>query len=217
VDEVGFPRRIGVSGRRLVAVIWIALAVVACDGSEASPSVNLDSTGILLVGVGEQVQGGPATEALKVAFSDALVLAEANGNDLGYPWIDSSGMLVVSAVTPHGRDLIQAARIAVPHRVRDVTHGAGELRKIQDDATFLRSPDVPGAELIYETVPDYRDNRALIVISSMSRPLLEYLAAHYPVDALAVQVAPSGGRSGSPAPGVARGASGPWLACVLTM
>jgi hypothetical protein len=192
VDDVGYPRRVGVNGRRLVAVIVIALAAVACDGSEASPSANLDSTGILLVPVGEQVQGGPATEAFKVAHSDALVLAEANGNDLGYPWIDTSGVLVVSAVTQHGRDLIQAARIAVPYRVRDVTHGAGELRKIQDDATFLLTQGVPGAELIYRTVPDYRDNRALIVISSMSRPLLEYLAAHYSIDALAVQVDPSG-------------------------
>jgi hypothetical protein len=185
------------SGRRLVAVFWIALMVVACDGSEAMPSANLDATGILLVGVGEQVQGGPATEAFKMAFSDALVLAEANGNDLGYPWIDSSGVFFVSAVTPHGRDLIQAARIAVPYRVRDVTHGAGELRHILDDATFLGSRGVPGAELIFRTVPDHRDNRALIVISSMSRPLLEYLGAHYPIDAIAVQVDPSAG--GAPA------------------
>jgi hypothetical protein len=196
MDAVGYARWVGGSGRRVVAVIWIALAVMACDGSEASPSANPDSTGILIVPVGEQVQGGPATEALKVAFSDALVLAEANGNDLGYPWIDSSGVFFVSAVTPHGRDLIQAARIAVPYRVRDVTHGAGELRHILDDATFLGSRGVPGAELIYRTVPDHRDNRALIVIGSMSRPLLEYLAAHYPIDALAVQVDPSGGAAG---------------------
>jgi hypothetical protein len=94
-------------------------------------------------------------------------------------------------VTPRGRDLIQAAGIAVPYRIRDVAHGAGELRKIQDDATFFASQGVPGADLIYSTYPDYRDNRAVIVISSMSRPLLEYLAEHYPVDALAVQVAPN--------------------------
>ena len=41
------------------------------------------------------------------------------------------------------------------------------------------------------TIPDYRDNRALIVISEMSRPLLDYLAEHYPADAIAVQVDPS--------------------------
>ena len=166
---------------------------MACDGSKASPSSNLDSTGILLVQVGEQVQGGAATEELKVAFSDALVLTEANGDDLGYPWVDGVGVLVVSAVTPHGRDLIKAANIAVSYHIRDVTHGAGELRKIQDDATFFASQGVAGADLIYQTGPDYRDNRALIVISSMSRPLLDYLAAHYPVDALAIQVAPGGG------------------------
>lgn len=131
-----------------------------------------------------------------MAFSDALVLAQANGKDLGYPWVDASGVLVLSAVTPHGRDLIQAARIAVPNRVRDVTHGARELQQILDDATFLGSKGVPGAELIFMTVPDYRDNRALIVISSMSGPLLEYLAAHYPIDALAVQVDPNVGAPG---------------------
>lgn len=179
--------------RRLVPLIWIAMAVVACAGPEASPSGNLDPTGILLVGAGEQIQARPTSEVLGVAFGDAMVLAEANGNDLGYPWIDpSSGELVVSAVTPRGRELIEAARIAVPHRIRAVAHGAAELRRIQDAATFLRAQGVPGAELIYATVPDHRDNRALIVISAMSRPLLEYLAGHYPVEALAVQVDPTG-------------------------
>jgi hypothetical protein len=193
MDAVGYARSAGLSGRRLGAAISIVFAVVACDGSQASPSANLESTGILIVAVGEQVQGGPATEELKVAFSDALVLAEANGTDLGYPWVDPSGMLVVSAVTPHGRELIQGARIAVPYRVRDVAHGAGELQRILDDVTFLGSRGVPGAELIFRTVPDHRDNRALIVIGSMSRPLIEYLTAHYPVDALAIQVDPNGG------------------------
>lgn len=174
--------------RRLVALIGIALTGMACDSSAASPSANLDSTGMLLVAVGGQVQGEPATEAQKVALSDALVLAEVNGNDLGYPWIDPSGVLVVSSVTARGRDLLQAARIAVPFRVRDVRHGAGELRQIQDDVTFLGSRGVPGAELIYMTVPDYRDNRALIALRSKSQPILEYLAAHYPVDALAVRI-----------------------------
>ena len=169
----------------------IALAVVACNGSQISPSSNHDSTGILLVHVGEQVQGGgSASEEVKVAFSDALVLAEANGDDLGFPWVDALGGFVVSSVTPHGRDLIKAAHITVAYHVRDVTRGAAELQKIQDDATLFASQGVAGSELIYETIPDYRDNRALIVISSMSRPLLDYLAAHYPVDALAIQVAP---------------------------
>ncbi len=177
-------------GRRLVVVLGIALTATACDASTATPSASLDSSGMQVVGVEEPVQGGPATEALKQAHSDALVLAEANGSDLGYPWIDPSGMLVVSAATPRGRELLEAARIAVPFRIRDVRHGAGELRRIQDDVTFLGSRGVPGAELIYRTVPDYRDNRALIVLRSKSQPLLDYLAAHYPVDTLAVQIDP---------------------------
>jgi hypothetical protein len=179
--------------RGLRGLISIALAVAACAAPPATPASDVDATGILLVGVGEQVQARPPGEDFAVAFSRAMELAEANGADLGYPWIDpSSGELVLSAVTPRGRDLIEAANIVVPHRIRDVAHGAGELRQIRDDATTLRARGVPGAELIYATVPDHRDNRALIVISAMSRPLLEYLAGHYPVDALAIQVQPAG-------------------------
>jgi hypothetical protein len=174
-------------------MLLTALSVVACAGTPASPPVNLDATGILFVSVGEPIQARPPNEAFAVAFSRALELAEANGDDLGYPWIDpSTGQLVLSAVTPRGRQLIEAASIALPHRIRDVLHGAGELRRIQDDVTFLRSRGVPGAELIYATVPDHRDNRALIVISAMSPPLLDALAALYPVDALAVRVNPAG-------------------------
>ena len=192
-EDVGrHARHGGVRGRRL-AMIWMVLALGACGGSQVTPSSNLDATGILILHVGERVQGGPASEELKVAHSGALDLAEANGDDLGYPWVDGSGQLVVSAVTPRGRALIQGAHIAVPYHVRDVRHGAGELRGIQDDVTFLASRGVAGAELIFQTGPDYRDNRAFIVISAMSRPLLDYLAAHYPADALAIEVDPNGG------------------------
>jgi hypothetical protein len=181
------------NSRGLVAMVLLATAIVACGGAGPSIATNLDPTGILLVRVGEPVQGGgTAAEAVKMAGSDALVLAESSGNDLGYPWIDPSGALVVSAATPRGRELIEAAHMGVSYRVRDVAHGAGELRRILDDVTFLGSRGVAGAELIHATVPDYRDNRAMIIISSMNRPLVEYLAAHYPVDALAIQVDPSG-------------------------
>jgi hypothetical protein len=98
----------------------------------------------------------------------------------------------LSAVTPHGRDLIAGAAITAPYRIRSVAHGATELRRIQDDATFLHEQRVPGSELIYATVPDWRDNRAMIVISAPSQPLLDALIARYPADALAVQVKPIG-------------------------
>lgn len=181
----------------------LAVGVVACATPAPTaapvPTSIVDPTGILLVGVEEQIQAGPVTEEFADALEAAVVLAEANGDDLGYPWIDQlTGELVLSAVTPRGRELIDAAAIALPHRVRDVMHGAAELQRIQDDVLLLGELGVPGAEGIYLTLPDYRDNRALIVISAMSRPLLEYLAEHYPVDAIAVQVDPDGASRSGP-------------------
>ena len=120
-----------------------------------------------------------------------MLLAEANGADLGYPWIDpATGELVLSVVTQRGRELVEEANITVPHRSRDVAHGAAELQRIQDEVIALDERGVMDAQLIATTLPDLRDNRALIVISAMSVPLLEYLAETYPVDAIAVQVDP---------------------------
>jgi hypothetical protein len=178
---------------------WLAFSVVACAGHAASPSSTIQATGILVVNVGEQVQSRPPNESVGQVFSDAMVLAEANGDDLGYPWLDqASGELVLSVLTPRGRQLVEAAGITVPHRTRDVYHGAAELRRIQDDVTFLHSRGVPDSELIYETIPDHRDNRALVVLSAASPSLIAYLAAHYPADAIAVEVDPAGA-GGAPA------------------
>lgn len=176
----------------LACVCWIAFVAAACTAPPVPPA-SVEPAGILLVEVGEKVQAGPPTEELKVVLSDLLVLAENNGDDLGYPWFDAStGEIVVSVVTPRGRQLIDAAAIKAALRIRSVAHGAAELTRIQDDVTHLRSQGVPGAELIYATVPDWRDNRAMIVISAPSPGLLDALAARYPADALAVQVNPAG-------------------------
>jgi hypothetical protein len=178
--------------RRVAVVCSLALVGVACTTPPA-PSASAGPPGILFVEPGEKVQAGPPTEQLKVLLSQALVLAENNGNDLGYPWFDATtGEIVLSVVTPRGRELIDGAAINAPHRIRSVAHGAGMLQHIQDDATFLRTQGVPGSELIYQTVPDWRDNRAMIVISAPSQPLLDALTARYPADALAVQVNPAG-------------------------
>jgi len=185
--------RASVGVRQLARLSLLALSITACSGPVASPSPSVLATGILMVDIGEQVQAKPPNEDFAVAFSRAMELAEANGDDLGYPWIDpGTGEIILSIVTPRGRELVEAAGITLPHRTRNVTHGAAELRRIQDDVTFLHSRGVPDSELIYSTVPDHRDNRALIVISSMSPSLLEYLAAHYAADALAVKVDPTG-------------------------
>ena len=128
-----------------------------------------------------------------MAFDQALRLAnEINPNDLGYPWIDpSTGELVVSAASAHGRALLESTSFGVPSRIRDVAHNVSELRKIQDDATRLYAQGVTDAVLIYETGPDFRDNRAWITIARFSRPLLDELARRFPPDALVVVVDPT--------------------------
>lgn len=138
---------------------------------------------------------GPLPRRLALPFSDAIELAAANGDDLGYPWVDPvTDELILSAATPRGRELIEAGGITIPHRIRDVPHGITELERIQDDVMRLRPSGVPGgvpgAELIVETLPDYRDNRALVVLSGMDPDLLDYLAEQYPPDSIAVQVDP---------------------------
>ena len=172
----------------LPALLTLAAGLLAVGGC-ASGS-HLDQTGILLVDVGEPVQGsGPESEDLAQAESDAWVFAQAHGADIGYAWVDpSSHELVLSAATPAGRSLLEGLPYGVPHRIRDVAHGAKVLQDIQDAASFFRSQGVPGGDLVISVGPDLRDNRTMIVINAMSRPLLDYLAAHYPPDAVAIQV-----------------------------
>ena len=187
------------TGRRrgplaLALALGLTLLVGGCDSPQiVPPSQNLDSTGILFVASDEQVQARPPDEAHAQAFSDAWLLAEQLGDDLGYPWIDpATGQLILSAATAQGRDRLEDLAIGVPFGIREVRHGAKELRAIQDAATRLRAEGVPGAELIYGTSPDHRDNRTLIFISEVSRPLLDALAQRFPPTAIAITIEPMG-------------------------
>ena len=91
--------------------------------------------------------------------------------------------------TPRGRQLIDVSGITVPFRIWSAADGVAELERIKDDATSLRAQGLPGAELIDH--PSDGDNRAMIVISAMSQPLVDALVARYPADALAVQANPT--------------------------
>jgi hypothetical protein len=159
----------------------------------ASAAASLDPTGILIVGRDYQLQSGSTDEAVKTAFGKAMQLAiDISPSDLGYPWIDpSTGGVVVSAATAHGRALLEGTSFGVPVRIRDVAHSVTELRKILDGATRLNAQGVTDAILIYETGPDYRDNRAWITIARFSRPLLDELARRFPPDALIVVIDPT--------------------------
>lgn len=173
----------------LLLTFW----VVACEGSTSPPSAGNAMNEIIVIAAGDQVQAVPPNEGFAVALSSAQKLAEANGVDLGYPWIDpATGELVLSAVTPRGRGLLDAANPSVPFRIRMVPYGAAELRRIQDGATLLNGQGVVDANLIHATLPDDRDNRAVIVICRMSQPLVDALKARYPAGALAIRVDPAG-------------------------
>lgn len=161
---------------------------------------TLDPTGILLVAVGEQIQPPAACdEEHNLAFDVILRLAMAHGTDFGYPWVDPvTNELVFSVVTAEGRTMAEeaAATIAFPSRIRDGTHSYAELEQIRDDVTYLRDEGVVDAELIYAVVPDQRDNRTMIVISEMSRPLLEELARRFGAHTIAIQVDPNQPQAG---------------------
>jgi hypothetical protein len=165
-----------------------------------SATAGVDLGSIIRVAPGENVQVGPASENLLHAFDQAWTFAQSHADDLGYPWVDpNKGELVLSAVTARGRTLLEseAAGFSVPVRVREVTHSFAELQGIQDDVFRLRAEGVPDANLIYQTSPDHRDNRTLIVMSAESQPLLEALAQRYGADAIAVEVDPSRGPGGT--------------------
>lgn len=221
--------RIGIAGVALIVACVLTVAAIQLAsapgtpsaGSRSSPQVSsstapttvVDPTGILLIDVSEQVQASPPSEEMAVAFSGLIDLAMANPEDLGYPWIDpETHELVLSAATNAGRAVLQeaAADLRFPYRIRDVAHSRAELQRIQDDATRLVAEGLPDADLIYEIVPDWRDNRTMIVISEISQPLLEALAQRFPPDALAVQVDPSRGPAGY-LPGFVTGGQTPAL------
>src|SRR5690242_13592009 len=105
--------------RRLAFALAVALAVSACGGPEGESHAPTGAAAILQVKVDELVQAAPPDEASATAFSNALDLARANPNDVGYPWLDPvTGELVVSAATERGRQLLAAAPTTLPHRIR---------------------------------------------------------------------------------------------------
>ena len=127
-----------------------------------SPIAGIDSSAIVRVAPGENVQVGPASEDLLHAFDQAWTFAQAHADDTGYRgWIRTAasscsrrrpGRATASLAS-------EAAGFSVPVRIRDVTHSFTELQRIQDDVTRLRAEGVTDAGLIYQTSPDHRDNR----------------------------------------------------------
>jgi hypothetical protein len=189
---------------RSAALLAIMLLASGCTdfpvqaslaASGAHPSRPTNASGVLVLAAGEKVQTRPATEELALAFQDAWEFAEEHPRATGYPWVDpATDELVLSAATPQGRKTLEqrAADLSVPYRIREVTHAFAELARIQDDVTRLRDQGVPGAELIWATYPDWRDNRVVVRISEMNEALLDEMADRFGGDTIAIEVLPGG-------------------------
>ncbi|HET9877722.1 MAG TPA: hypothetical protein VFQ81_00250 [Candidatus Limnocylindria bacterium] len=161
------------------------------------PTTTVHASGILLIDVDEPVQGGPVTnEDRAMAFSGLIDLAMAHPSDLGYPFEDpETHDLIISAASDAGRALAEETgpTLGFPFRIREVAYSYAELQQMSYDISLLGQEGVPDADLMFQLVPDWRDNRIMVVIREMSEPLLATLAERFPPDALAVQVDPRGG------------------------
>lgn len=156
-------------------------------------AATVDTAGIRLVT--SIVQSRPTSEAQAQALSDALVFAEANPDDVGYPWIDpKTGSLEVSAASARGVTILAAERgaLAVTTGVRQVDLPFGKLEAIKHEITTLNAAGMVDADLIYETAPDQQTNSIVVVVSSPSARLFDELATRYGTNAIEVMIDPSG-------------------------
>lgn len=190
-------------GRRFGAVV-LAAALAATPGSVQATSqaagvatlqlaseasaVTVDTAGIPVVV--DLVQAKPGSEAEAQAISDALEFARAHPDDVGYPWIDPSGQLVLSAATPTGSALLSdaTATLKTSTSIRDVAFSYGQLEAIKDEVTTLHEAGVPDAGLIYMTGPDPKSNRITIVVSAPSARLFSALAERFGTGAIELRI-----------------------------
>jgi hypothetical protein len=143
-------------------------------------------------------------EPVKAAFGLAHLLAEANPDDLGYPWDDRANReLVLRVATPRGQELAAqwigaAPRMPVAFRIQTVTRSFGELERIKHDAIEIARSKIRGAEYIGMTAPDYARNRVLIGTTQLTDEVAAAIVAHYGTEAVAVLIGPQYGPFGLP-------------------
>ncbi|HWP64130.1 MAG TPA: hypothetical protein VNO86_11735 [Candidatus Binatia bacterium] len=157
--------------------------------------VGVTSNGIAIVGP-DAIQARPADEAQATAFNAALELAYAHRNDLGYPWLDpESGLLELSFASALGEtvaasavDQLSADGLTV--RLRPAPTSIGELDALADKITRLNVAEVPGADGIWMTEPDQKNNRIVVTVSEAPEELLDALAARFDTERIAVRIKP---------------------------
>jgi hypothetical protein len=153
------------------------------------------SNGIAIVGP-DAIQVRPADEDQANAFNAALELAYAHRDDLGYPWLDAeSGVLELSFATGLGEtvaasalDGLSAAGRTV--RLRPAPASVAELDALAHEVTRLNAAGVPGADRIWMTEPDQKNNRIIVTLSEAPDDLLDALAARFGTERIAVRIQP---------------------------
>ncbi len=154
---------------------------------------DVTSNGIALVGP-EAIQVRPADEDQANAFNAALELAYAHREDLGYPWLDSaSGVLELSFATGLGETVAAEAVDGLSAggrtvRLRPAPASIAELDALADAVTRLNAAGVPGADRIWMTEPDQKNNRIVVTVSEAPEELLDALAARFGTELIAVRI-----------------------------
>jgi hypothetical protein len=183
--------------RLLVPLLTVAVALSATPGHAVAkvpyPGETLDPSGIALVGP-TPYQVVPKNEQQALAFDQALTLAENNGNDMGYPWLDTAtGTLELSVTTDKGRSAAMSADAnsqisQLPQVVTTAQASFAQLNRIQDAVSRLNAQGVPNSDLIYMSEPDQEHNRIVITVSSLNEGLMLNLASRFGTGLIAVRV-----------------------------
>ena len=175
--------------------LWVALTWVV---SVPAPARGIDpqaesrhSTGLALVGL-ESIQVRPRDEPQALAISAALQLAMDHPADVGYPWVDSTGLVLqLSAASDHGRELLEALpEWELATTVRDVPRSYGELEQLKYDVSRLRGSGIDGEETIYQVEPDWKHSRVILTVDQAHDGLLAEIAKRFGTEAVAVRVNP---------------------------
>lgn len=131
-------------------------------------------------------------------FGEALSLALANRDHMGYPWIElQTETIELSASDDVGEKAALDAGATVfdaglTVRLTWAQASIARLDEIADDVTRLVDAGIPNADVIWMTEPDQKNNRVVITVSESNPELMSALASRYGTDLIAVRVWPSG-------------------------
>lgn len=167
------------------------------------PDVSIrHASGIEIVGRGRQAA---ASEPLAKAFSDALHLASAYPDDLGYPYPDArTSTLVLRSATPTGDRLLATwttsglratiglkdeflAPPAVAHRIVTTRRPASAIDQVRDLGSAANR-SLRNAGLLVASQPDFERNRVTFAVARVDDGLMFDLAARYGAANVAVRL-----------------------------